>query len=61
MAARLAMGLFAALAMSSRAQDLPRTQAQALAYEQADRMPTTSFYDTPSPLPPGNPGQLIRS
>ena len=55
------MGLFAALAMSSRAQDLPRTQAQALAYEQADRMPTTSFYDTPSPLPPGNPGQLIRS
>jgi pimeloyl-ACP methyl ester carboxylesterase len=61
MAGMLAMGLFAALAMSSLAQDLPRTQAQALAYEQADRMPTTSFYDTPFPLPPGNPGQLIRS
>jgi Secretory lipase len=37
------------------------TPAQALAFEKADRMPATSFYDTSSPLSPGSPGQLIRS
>ena len=44
-----------------RAQDEPKTQAQALVYEKADRMPATSFYEVPSPLPRGRPGQLIRS
>jgi len=43
------------------AQDLPDTQDQALAFEKADRMPATPFYDTPTPLPRGTPGQLIRS
>lgn len=46
---------------SARAQDVPKILAKAMAYEKADRMPATSFYDTPSPLPPGQPGQLIRS
>jgi alpha-beta hydrolase superfamily lysophospholipase len=46
---------------AARAQDQPRTQAQARLYEKADRMPASSFYDTPSPLPPGAPGRLIRS
>jgi hypothetical protein len=59
--AMLAIGLFATLAMSSRAQDLPETPAQALAHEKADRMPATSFYDTPAPLPPASAGRLIRS
>jgi len=43
------------------AQDALNTPAKALAYEKADRMPATSFYDTASPLPAGRPGQLIRS
>ncbi len=59
--AMLAMALFATLPMSSRAQDLPETPAEALAHEKADRMPATSFYDTPAPLPPGSAGQRIRS
>ncbi|MGB6489375.1 MAG: alpha/beta fold hydrolase [Steroidobacteraceae bacterium] len=32
-----------------------------MAHEEADRTPATSFYDTPSPLPPGRAGKLIRS
>lgn len=43
------------------AQNLPDTQAQALQNEKADRTPATAFYDIPSPLPPGTPGELIRS
>jgi alpha-beta hydrolase superfamily lysophospholipase len=43
------------------AQEPPGTQEQALAYEKADTMPATPFYDTPTPLPAGTPGQLIRS
>jgi len=46
---------------SAWAQDVPNTPAKALAYEKADRMPPTSFYDTALPLPPGSPGQVIRS
>ena len=42
-------------------EGLPDTQEQALAFEKADRMPGSAFYDTPTPLPPGRPGQLIRS
>lgn len=57
LAAVLGVGVFG----PARAQDVPHTLAQAQAYEQADRMPATSFYDTPTPLTPGKPGQLIRS
>jgi acetyl esterase/lipase len=42
-------------------EGLPDTQEQALAFEKADRVPPSAFYDTPTPLPPGRPGQLIRS
>jgi alpha-beta hydrolase superfamily lysophospholipase len=61
MAAALSAVLLVGAFCPAGAQDLPNTQAQALAYEKADRMPATSFYDTPTPLPPGRPGQLIRS
>lgn len=59
--AALAAVLWVGAFCTARAQDLPSTPAQALAAEKADRMPATSFYDTPAPLPPGRPGQLIRS
>lgn len=53
-----AAGSLALGTMRARADDWPKTQARALAFEQADRMPRTSCYDTPSLLPPGAPGQL---
>lgn len=59
--AALSTVLFVGACEPAWTQDLPNTQAQALAYEKADRMPATSFYDTPTPLPPGRPGHLIRS
>lgn len=59
--AALAAVLWVAAFCPARAQDLPSTPAQALAAEKADRMPATSFYDAPAPLPSGRPGQLIRS
>ena len=46
---------------SAGAQDLPKTPEEALAMEQDDRLPPSTFYDAPSPLPPGKPGDLIRS
>jgi pimeloyl-ACP methyl ester carboxylesterase len=60
----VAAGLLASIVFAvtaAQADDLPKTQAQALAYETADRMPPTSLYDTAAPLPPGRPGELIRS
>jgi alpha-beta hydrolase superfamily lysophospholipase len=59
--AALSAVLLVAAFCPAGAQDLPGTQEQALAFEKADRMPATPFYDTPTPLPPGTPGQLIRS
>jgi len=35
--------------------------SQALSAQAADALPLTSFYDTPVPLPLGNPGELISS
>ncbi len=46
--------------VATRADDLPKTPAAALAAEQADRMPPSTFY-TIAPLPHGAAGQLIRS
>jgi hypothetical protein len=37
------------------------TLEQALRAQAADALPLTRFYDTPVPLPPGNPGDLINS
>ncbi|HLY54624.1 MAG TPA: lipase family protein [Stellaceae bacterium] len=48
-------------AASAAAQALPKTPAEALAMEQEDRLPPSTFYDVPSPLPLGKPGELIRS
>jgi alpha-beta hydrolase superfamily lysophospholipase len=60
--AALSAVLWVAAFSPARAQeDLPDTQEKALALEKSDRMPATAFYDTPTPLPPGAPGQLIRS
>lgn len=56
-----AWGSLALGTLTARADDWPKTPSQALAFERADRMPPTSFYDTPSPLPSGEPGELIRS
>jgi hypothetical protein len=61
LAAMLTAALVITFATSSHAQNVPETPAHALADETADRMPATSFYDTPVPLPAGSPGQLIRS
>lgn len=57
----LTVGLLAAVATPALAQDVSHTPSQALAYEKADQMPPSAFYDTPVPLPPGKPGELIRS
>lgn len=57
----VAIALLAAAISPAWAQDLPKTQAGALAYENADRMPATDFYETPASLPPGKAGALIRS
>jgi len=55
------LGSLALGTMTAPADDWPKTPSQALAFERADRMPPTSFYGTPTPLPPGEPGELIRS
>jgi hypothetical protein len=56
-----ALGSLALATPRARADEWPKTPSQALTLERSDRMPPTSFYDTPSPLPPGAPGELIRS
>jgi hypothetical protein len=38
-----------------------QTAIQAKTFRPPDTLPRTSFYDTPHPLPPGKPGELIRS
>jgi hypothetical protein len=38
-----------------------QTAAQAKRFRLPHTLPLTSFYDTPHPLPPGKPGELIRS
>ncbi len=39
---------------------MPKTAAEALALEQADRLPITDFYSTPGDLPATKPGALLR-
>ena len=38
-----------------------QTATQAKTFRPPDTLPLTSLYDTPHPLPPGKPGELIRS
>jgi pimeloyl-ACP methyl ester carboxylesterase len=42
------------------AQEMPKTVAEALALEQADRLPITDFYSTPANLSATKPGDLLR-
>src|ERR1700689_1263251 len=60
--ARRMMGCVLALAVLGQvhAQEMPKTLAQALAMEQADRLPLTDFYTTPLNLSAGKPGDLLR-
>ena len=38
-----------------------QTATRAKEFRPSATLPLTSFYDTPHPLPPGKPGELIRS
>ena len=51
--------MFAAVA--TRADDLPKSRAEAIAMEKQDALPISDFYNPPSPLAPAPPGTLIRS
>jgi pimeloyl-ACP methyl ester carboxylesterase len=44
----------------AEAQEMPKTIAEAVAMEQADRLPITDFYATPSNLSSTKPGDLLR-
>lgn len=56
-----AAGLLAmTLAGTASAQEMPKTLAQAAGMEQADRLPITDFYSTPSNLSATKPGDLLR-
>jgi hypothetical protein len=44
----------------AQAQEMPKTLAEAEAMEQADRVPITDFYSTPSNLSATKPGDLLR-
>src|SRR5262249_6888376 len=55
---------FVAAAVETRAADAPPfpvTAEDARATEARTRLPLTPFYDTPTPLPLGEPGALIRA
>lgn len=43
-----------------QAQEMPKTLAEAVAMEQADRLPLTDFYSTPPTLSTTKPGDLLR-
>jgi hypothetical protein len=47
------------VALTSFAQENPETRIRRA--ELHSELPLTVFYDTPSPLPPGRPGELMRS
>jgi pimeloyl-ACP methyl ester carboxylesterase len=57
------LGLLALLfvAMASRADELPRSRAQAIAMEDRDALPLTDFYTPPSALSASASGALLRS
>lgn len=42
------------------AQEMPKSPAEALAMERADRLPLTAFYDAPKNLSASKPGALLR-
>jgi len=45
---------------AAHAQQMPRTPAEALALERADRLPIMEFYTTPGNLAATKPGELLR-
>lgn len=47
-------------AVAARAQEMPKTVAEAVALERADRLPITDFYGTPADLSATKPGALLR-
>src|SRR5271167_4525756 len=44
----------------AQAQEMPKTVAQAIAMEEADRLPFTDLYSTPANFPATKPGELLR-
>src|SRR5258706_5986957 len=58
----LVLGAFLALCAmgAAQAQEMPKPLAEAAAMEQADRLPITDFYSTPSTLSATKPGDLLR-
>ena len=62
---RIITGLTMVLALSggaapALAQQMPKSVAEALTLEQADRLPIGDFYSTPANLSAGKPGDLLR-
>ncbi|MFZ0797617.1 MAG: lipase family protein [Terriglobales bacterium] len=51
--------VFAGLSGNSESQ--AQTATPTKGFRPTNTLPLTRFYDTPHPLPPGNPGELIRS
>jgi len=49
------------VALVGRADDLPKSRAEAIAMEKQDALPLAGFYSPPSPLPHAPAGTLIRS
>jgi pimeloyl-ACP methyl ester carboxylesterase len=56
---KAAVLIFAAVA-AAQAQEMPKTVAEAVALERADRLPITDFYSTPGDLSATKPGDLLR-
>ena len=58
----LASLALAAIAVQARAEEfrMPKTVAEADAIERADGLPITKFYDSPSNISAGKPGDLLR-
>ena len=52
--------LWALVASAAQAQEMPKSPAEALAYEKTDRLPSTKFYSTPANLSASKPGDLLR-
>ena len=56
----VAFTLWLLVASTAHSQEMPKTPAQALALETADRLPITEFYSTPGNLSASKPGDLLR-
>jgi pimeloyl-ACP methyl ester carboxylesterase len=57
----LQFAVLAGLLLCTKDTGYAESLGQALRAQAADALPLTRFYDTPVPLPPGNPGDLIDS